>query len=189
MEDRIMKYAHSIAVLLVFVLITILAAPHQASAASAAEINRNAGKALQILYAKSSGAKAIGEKAKSILVFPGIYKAGFIVGGQYGEGVLVKDGKAIADYNTVSGSYGLQAGAQKYGYALFFMTDSAQAYLDKSDGWELGTGPSIVVVDVGAATGISTTTAQSDVYAYFFDQKGLMAGLGLQGTKVTKISK
>ena len=98
-------------------------------------------------------------------------------------------GKALAYYNTVSASYGLQAGIQKYGYVLFFMTDSAQAYLDKSDGWEFGTGPSIVVVDVGGATGLSTTTAKSDVYAFFFDQKGLMAGLGLQGTKITRIKK
>jgi lipid-binding SYLF domain-containing protein len=83
----------------------------------------------------------------------------------------------------------LQAGVQKYGYALFFMTNSALQYLDKSDGWELGTGPSIVVVDVGTAKSITTTTAKSDVYAFFFDQKGLMGGLGIQGTKITKIDK
>jgi lipid-binding SYLF domain-containing protein len=158
-------------------------------AASAAEINRDAKNVLQRLYAKTSSAKALGEKAKAILVFPGITKGGFLVGGQYGEGALMKEGKTIGYYSTVSVSYGLQAGIQKYGYVLFFMTDSAEAYLNKSDGWELGTGPSIVVVDTGAAGGISTTTAQSDVYAFFFDQKGLMAGLGLQGTKVTKISK
>jgi lipid-binding SYLF domain-containing protein len=188
-EDRLMKYIHFTIPLLVLVSFTVLATQRHVVAASAAEIDRNAGKALQILYKKSSGAKAMGEKAKSILVFPGITKGGFIVGGQYGEGALLKEGKTIAYYNTVSVSYGLQAGVQKYGYAMFFMTDSAQAYLGKSDGWELGTGPSIVIVDVGAAGGISTTSAQSDVYAYFFDQKGLMAGLGLQGTKITKISK
>ena len=184
------KYIHSIITLCVFVfLAAMLAGPNHAVAASAAEINRDAANALQKLYAKSSLAKALSEQAKTILVFPGITKAGFIVGGQYGEGVLLKGGKAIAYYNTVSASYGLQAGIQKYGYVLFFMTDSAQGYLDRSDGWELGVGPSIVVVDVGAATGLSTTTAKSDIYAFFFDQKGLMAGLGLQGTKVTKISK
>ena len=185
-----MKYIHSIIILCVFVFFaTTIAGPNHAVAASASEINRDAANALQKLYAKSSLAKALSEQAKTILVFPGITKAGFIVGGQYGEGVLLKGGKAIAYYNTVSASYGLQAGIQKYGYVLFFMTDSAQGYLDRSDGWELGVGPSIVVVDVGAATGLSTTTAKSDIYAFFFDQKGLMAGLGLQGTKVTKISK
>ncbi len=163
--------------------------PSCAAAASALELNRGSQNALQKLYAKSAKAKELGEKAVAILVFPGITKAGFVVGGQYGEGALMRDGKAVAYYNTVSASYGLQAGIQKYGYALIFMTDSVLAYLDKSGGWELGTGPSIVVVDLGAATGISTTTAKSDIYAFFFDQKGLMAGLGLQGTKVTKINK
>ena len=112
-----------------------------------------------------------------------------MVGAQYGDGALRKKGKTVGYYNSVAASYGLQAGVQKYGYVLFFMTDSAQEYLDKSDGWELGTGPSIVVLDAGTAGGMSTTTARSDVYAFFFDQKGLMAGLGLQGTKVTKTSK
>lgn len=69
------------------------------------------------------------------------------------------------------------------------MTESMLGYLDKSGGFELGTGPSIAVMDKGAATGISTTSAQSDAYAFFFDQKGLMAGIGLQGTKITKINK
>ncbi|MCJ7640921.1 MAG: YSC84-related protein, partial [Desulfobacterales bacterium] len=111
------------------------------------------------------------------------------VGGQYGEGALLKGGKTAAYYNTVSASYGLQIGLQKYGYALFFMTDSAMKWIDKSDGWEIGVGPSIVVVDVGAATSKTTTTLQSEIYAFFFDQKGLMGGLGLQGTKITKIKK
>ena len=112
-----------------------------------------------------------------------------MVGGQYGEGALMKEGKTIAYYNTVTVSYGLQAGVQTYGYALFFMTDAAREYLNRSDGWELGTGPSIVIVDEGAAGGLSTTTARSDVYAFIFNQKGLMGGLGLQGTKITKITK
>jgi len=179
----------TIVVVVTLFFVVMLAGANHAFAASAKEINRDAAKALQKLYAKSSKAKALGKKAKAILVFPNITKAGLMVGGQYGEGALMKEGKTTAYYSTVSGSFGLQAGVQKYGYALFFMTDSAQAYLDKSDGWELGTGPSIVIIDKGAAGGISTTTAKSDIYAFFFEQKGLMAGLGLQGTKVTKISK
>lgn len=185
-----MKYIHSTIIMCVFVLFAVMfAGPNQAAAASAAALSRDANHSLQKLYVKSSSAKTLGEKAKAILVFPNITKGGFIVGGQYGEGVLIKDGKVTGYYNTISASYGLQAGIQKYGYALFFMTDSMLAYLDKSGGWELGMAPNIVVVDVGAAAGISTTTAQSDAYAFFFDQKGLMAGLGLQGTKVTKIQK
>ncbi len=163
--------------------------PYPVMAASRAELNREAAAALQTLYERTPGAKVVGEKAKGILVFPSIIKAGFIVGGQYGEGALRKGGKTIAYYNTVAGSYGLQAGAQSFGYALFFMTDSALKYLDKSGGWEIGTGPSVVIVDEGTARALTTTTAKSDVYAFFFDQKGLMAGLGLQGSKISRINK
>lgn len=185
-----MNYVHRTAVLLV---ITFLAAglmtPVPVRAASAVEIDRDARAALQKLYAKTPSAKVLGEKAKSILVFPGIVKAGLIVGGQFGEGALMKDGKTVGYYNSVAVSYGLQAGAQKFGYALFFMSDSAATWLDRSDGWEIGTGPSIVVIDAGKAGALTTTTAQSDIYAFFFSQQGLMAGLGLQGTKITKINK
>lgn len=185
-----MKSLRLITILLSCAIIAgLLIGPDLARAASAAQINRDAQNALQKLYAKSSVAKALGEKAQAILVFPAIAKGGFIVGGQYGEGVLLKDGKAMGYYNTVAASYGLQVGVQKYGYALFFMTDAAVRYLDKSGGWELGTAPSIVIVDTGKTKGISTTSLQSDMYAFFFDQKGLMAGLGLQGTKITKIQK
>ena len=166
-----------------------IAGTNPAVAASAKELDKNARKALADLYAKSPVAKEKGETAKAILVFPGITKGGFIVGGQYGEGVLIKDGKTAGYYNTVAASYGLQIGGQRYGYALFFMTDSMLGYLDKSGGWELGSAPSIVVADKGAAGGISTTSAKADAYAFFFSQKGLMGGLGLQGTKVTKIRK
>lgn len=161
----------------------------KAQGAAAAQINRDANKALQKLYAATPAAKELGRKAKAVLVFPSIKKGGFIVGGQYGEGVLQKNGKPAGYYNTVSASYGLQAGIQKFGYALFFMKNDALQYLNKSDGWELGSAPNIVIVDKGAARGLSTTTVHSDIYAFFFEQKGLMAGIGLQGTKITRIKK
>jgi lipid-binding SYLF domain-containing protein len=184
------RYFHLTAVLLALALaVGSLTSPNPALAASAAEINRDVKIALEKLYAKSSSAKTLGEKAKGILVFPGIVKGGFMVGGQFGEGALLRGGKTVGYYNTLSASYGLQIGIQKYGYALFFMSDSAMSWLDKSDGWEFGTGPSIVVMDVGAASSATTTSLQSEIYAFFFDQKGLMGGLGLQGTKVTKIKK
>ncbi len=163
--------------------------PNPAPGATAGEITTDARSALETLYAKSDEAKALSAKAKGILVFPGIVKGGFLVGGQFGEGALFVDGKTTGYYNTIQLSYGYQAGIQKYGYALFLMTDSAMEWIDKSDGWEIGTGPSIVVMDVGAARSFSTTTLQSEIYAFFFDQKGLMAGIGLQGTKITKINK
>jgi lipid-binding SYLF domain-containing protein len=185
-----MRYFHLIAPLLVIALVAgVLISPNPARAATAAEINRDVKIALEKLYAKSSSAKTLGEKAKGILVFPGIIKAGFMVGGQFGEGALLRGGKTAGYYNTLSASYGLQIGGQKYGYALFFMSDSAMSWLDRSDGWEIGTGPSIVVMDTGAASSATTTSLQSEIYAFFFDQKGLMGGLGLQGTKITRMKK
>ena len=160
-----------------------------AMAESAAELNREARAALKTLEAKVPAARNLAGKAKGILVFPGIVKAGLVVGGQYGEGVLYKGGKVAGYYNTAGASYGLQAGAQKYGYALFFMTDAALAYLGKSEGFEIGVGPSVVVVDEGAGKSLTTTTAKDAVYAFIFSQSGLMAGLGIQGNKITKIEK
>jgi lipid-binding SYLF domain-containing protein len=194
-----MRYFHLVAILLVLAFAGgALISPNPAAAASAAEINRDAKIALENLYAKSSLANALGEKAIGILVFPGIVKGGFIAGGQFGEGALLKKRESQASaqvwsvtgyYNTVQVSYGYQAGVQKYGYALFLMSDSALKWIDKSNGWEIGTGPSIVVMDIGGAKSLSTTTLQSEIYAFFFDQKGLMAGIGLQGTKISKINK
>ena len=185
-----MRYFNWVVILLVLAIAAgTLISPNPAPAATAAEIDRDVKNALKELYAKSAPAKTLGEKAKGILVFPGIVKGGFMVGGQYGEGGLLKGGKVAGYYNTVQISYGWQAGAQKYGYALFLMTDSAVKWIDKSDGWEIGTGPSIIVMDIGAATSATTTTLQSEIYAFFFSQKGLMGGLGLQGTKITKIKK
>jgi len=185
-----MRYFHLTAILLVLTFAAgPFISPNPARAATAAEIDRDAKSALKALYAKSPAAKTLGEKAKGILVFSGITKGGFMVGGHFGEGALLKDGKTAGYYNTVQLSYGFQAGVQKYGYALFLMTDSAVKWIDKSDGWEIGTGPSIVVMDTGAAASATTTTLQSEIYAFFFSQKGLMGGIGLQGTKITKIKK
>jgi lipid-binding SYLF domain-containing protein len=185
-----MRHLHwRITVCLAALFLFQVAGPNEAESASAREISRDAKRVLEKLYRATPQAKALGTKAVAVLVFPSITKGGFIVGGQYGEGALMKDGKVVGYYNTISASYGLQAGIQKYGYALFFMSEAALRYLDRSDGFELGSAPSIVIVDKGAAGGVSTTTAQSDMYAFFFDQKGLMGGLGLQGTKITKIEK
>jgi lipid-binding SYLF domain-containing protein len=158
-------------------------------AAPSSSIDRDAQAALKSLYDKTPAAKALGAKAKGVLVFPRIVKAGFIVGGQGGEGALLRNGKTVGYFGTGGMSVGLQAGAQAFGYALFFMSDAALNHVKSSDGWEIGVGPSIVIVDAGMARALTTTTAHADVYAFFFDQKGLMAGMGLQGTKIYKIER
>ena len=162
--------------------------PNTASSPAAAEIDREVDAALNKLYASSPSAKALGAKAKAVLVFPSIVKGGLVVATQYGKGALRQGGKPAGYFESVAGSYGFQAGIQKFGYALFLMNDAALASLDRSGGWELGVGPSITVVDAGKAKSISTTTLRDDVYAVFFDQKGLMAGAGVQGSKITRIN-
>ncbi|GGI52835.1 YSC84-related protein [Oxalicibacterium solurbis] len=163
------------------------AAPAQAE--TAAQLAQTSQKALKTLYAKVPVAKKLGAKAVAILVFPSVTKAGLGVGGQYGEGALIRHGKVVGYYNTTGASFGLQIGAQRYGYAMFFMTESAFQALEKSDGFEVGVGPSVVVMDEGMAKSASTTTMNDDVYAFIFSQKGLMAGLGIQGNKISKIEK
>lgn len=181
---------HSLIILSAIIVLTVCCTGlGSATADTAEEIDWKSGYALKQLYATSPSAKILAKKAKGILVFPNIVKGGFIVGGQFGEGLLFKNGEKSGYYNTIQMSYGLQIGLQKYGYVLFFMTDNAINWLDKSDGWEIGVGPSIVVMDVGKASSMTSTTLQSEIYAFFINQKGLMGGLGIQGTKITQIEK
>jgi lipid-binding SYLF domain-containing protein len=173
-----------------FILMTafvVALSAQPALAATAAQIDRDVDLALEKLYANSPAAKELAEVAEAILVFPDVVKAGFIVGGQYGEGALRKDGKTVGYYNTIEASYGLQAGAQSFGYALFFVTDSALEHFEKSAGFEVGVGPTVVIVDEGLSRSLTTSTLKDDIYAFFFDQQGLMAGLGLKGSKISKI--
>ena len=154
-----------------------------------AALDMSSKEALNQLISSVPAAKALSEKAIAVLVFPSITKAGFVVGGQFGDGVMWKNGKPTAYYNTSGASFGLQAGAQTYGYALFFMKESALKSLDTANGFEVGVGPSVVVMDQGMGASHTTTTLQDDIYAFVFGQKGLMAGVGIQGNKITKITK
>jgi lipid-binding SYLF domain-containing protein len=162
--------------------------PTMALAASASAIDRDARASLAKLYKHTPGAKALADKAVAVLVFPSIVKGGFIIAGQFGDGALSKGGKSVAYYRSVAASYGFQAGIQAYGYVLFFMDEASVRYLDNTAGFELGTGPSLVVLDAGFGKALSTTTLQKGIYAFIFDQKGLMGGVGIQGTKITKIN-
>ena len=170
------------------ILAIIIAASSVSLAASKATIDRDAKATLDRLYKENPGAKALGEKSVGVLVFPSIVKGGFIIAGQFGDGALRKNGKSVAYYRSLAASYGFQAGAQAFGYVLFFMDQDSLRYLDNSAGFELGTGPSLVVLDSGFGKNFSTTTLQKGIYAFIFDQKGLMGGVGIQGTKITKIN-
>jgi lipid-binding SYLF domain-containing protein len=169
--------------------LSMLMKPAGAIADSADQIDSRVDAALKELYASQPSAKVLAKSAKGILVFPNIVKAGFMFGAQYGEGALREHGDTVGYYASVAGSYGFQAGVQVFGYAMFFMNENALKYLNKSEGWEIGVGPSIVIVDKGMGKSLTSTTITQDVYAVIFDQKGLMAGAGIQGSKITRIDR
>jgi len=158
-----------------------------ANAESPADLNHDADAALQKLYQTNPAAAAIGRQARAVLIFPNIVKAGLVFGGAYGEGELKKGDKVDGYFNSVTGSWGLQAGAQSYGYAVFLMNAKAMRYVHQTHGWEIGVGPTVVVVDEGMAKNLSTTTLKDDAYAFIFDQQGLMAGVSIEGTKISHI--
>jgi lipid-binding SYLF domain-containing protein len=162
---------------------------NSAQAADAEDLNKDATQALQTLYRTNPVAQSIGKQAKAILVFPQIVKAGLVFGGAYGEGVLREGNKPTDYYNSFSGSWGLQAGAQSYGYVVFLMNDRAVDYIHKTQGWEIGVGPTVVIVNEGVAKNLSSTTLKDDAYAFIFDQKGLMAGISIEGTKISRIKR
>ncbi len=173
------KYASG----LTLAAITLLAA----RAATADDLTSDSRRALQQLVAQNPAAAKCKSKAVAVLVFPDVVKAGFIFGAQGGKGILLTHGTPDGGYRTVAASYGLQAGVQKYGYALFFMNQRALNWIHQTHGWEIGTGPSVVIVDEGMARSFSSNTLHSGIYAFTFDQQGLMAGLGLQGSKIMRI--
>jgi lipid-binding SYLF domain-containing protein len=166
---------------------TLAFAPTQARAAGASRISADARAALNELYASNPKARAIGQHASAVLVFPSIRKGGFLIAAQHGEGALLTSRGTEGYYNSMAASYGMQAGLQKFGYALFFMNSRALKHLHQQGGWELGSAPSLVVVDRGVSKSMSTTSLKKDIYAVFFNQRGLMGGLGVQGSKITEI--
>jgi lipid-binding SYLF domain-containing protein len=159
-----------------------------AAQASRGEISGDARAALEDLYSRDPAARKLGRSAAGILVFPHITKGGLMVGAEAGNGVLFgRDGGVKGYYQTAGASYGLQAGVQKYGYVLFLMSSSEVAQLNRAAGWEVGSSPGLVVVDRGIAGTLTSRTIDKGVYAYVFNQKGLMGGLSFKGTKITRI--
>jgi lipid-binding SYLF domain-containing protein len=157
------------------------------SGTASADLVSDSRRALQQLVAQNPAAAKCKSRAVAVLVFPDVVKAGFIIGAQGGQGILFIHGQPSGRYRTVAASYGLQAGVQKYGYTLFLMNQKAVDWVNNTRGWEIGTGPSVVIVDKGMARSFSTDTLHSGIYAFTFDQQGLMAGLGLQGSKIMRI--
>jgi len=176
-----MKPTKHILITLILATVTLLAA-----GTASADLVGDSRRALQQLVAQNPAAAKCKSKALAVLVFPDVVKAGFIIGAQGGQGILFVHGQPNGRYRTVAASYGLQAGVQRYGYALFLMNQKAVDWVNNTRGWEIGTGPSVVIVDKGMARSFSTDTLHSGIYAFTFDQQGLMAGLGLQGSKIMR---
>jgi lipid-binding SYLF domain-containing protein len=160
-----------------------------ANAATKADLDNQSNLALQDLYKTNPSAEKLSRVAKAVLIFPNIIKAGLVFGGAYGEGELQQGSKVDGYYNSITGSWGLQAGAQSYGYVVFLMTDKAVSYIHRTQGWEFGVGPTVVVVDQGIAKNLSTSTLKDDAYAFISDQQGLMLSLSIEGTKISHIKQ
>lgn len=182
-----MRHLKSFIAVVVIGTFTILSSAAQA--ATAENLNKDSNQALQTLVDANPVAAAVAKQAKAVLIFPNIVKAGLIFGGAYGEGVLKQNNKIEEYYNSVTASFGWQAGAQSYGYVVFLMSDNAIKYLHDTKGWEIGVGPTVVMVDSGVAKNLSTSSLKEDAYAFIFDQQGLMASLSIEGTKISPIKR
>ena len=158
-------------------------------AETAAELEAKSKAALDSLLGQNETAKVAADAAKGILIFPSIVKAGFGIGGEFGEGALFKGGNTDGFYNIASASFGLQIGAQAYSQALFFMTDDALNYLDASKGFEIGADAAVAVASKGAGYELDTNNIQDPIIAFVFGESGLMAGITLEGSKITQIDK
>ena len=169
------------------VVLALPAAP--AMATDGAEIDAKVDIALARLLRESETARAVDERAIAVLVFPDIVKAGFGIGGQYGEGALRRGGSTIGYYNIAAASFGLQIGAQSFSQAVFFMTEDALAFLDKSEGFELGADAKVALANEGLGYNVTTSTIQDPIIAFVFGQQGLMAGVTIEGSKITQIER
>ena len=152
-------------------------------------IDAEANDAIQQFYKEVKGGEAFLSKVKGYLVFPSVVKAGFVVGGKYGEGVLRVNGQSVGYYSIAAGSVGFQMGAQKASYIIAFVTQDALDKFIRSNGWEAGVDGAITVAKWGAGTDISTISYQNPIYAFVFGEKGLMYNLNLEGTKFTKLDR
>lgn len=159
-----------------------------ARAGSASEIDARVNLALDALLRDSATARAVNDRAVAVLVFPDVVKAGLGLGGQYGQGALRRYGVTSGYYNIASASVGLQAGAQSYAQFIFFMTEDALRYLDRSKGFEIGADANVAVIEEGKAVDVSSTTLRDPIVAFAVGQKGLMAGATIEGSKITRIN-
>lgn len=181
-----MKFVKVICLCLVIVVSVL---PNDTHAASATELNAKANASIKSFYSKVSAAKELASKSAGMLVFPEVYKAGFVIGGEYGEGVLRVKDETVDYYSTTAASLGFQLGAQKKTIVILFMTQQALNEFRASDGWEIGVDGSVALIKFGVGKDFDTTNIKEPIIGFVFGNKGLMYNLSLEGSKMTKIKK
>jgi lipid-binding SYLF domain-containing protein len=167
----------------------LLLAAHSVFGATAREIDTSVDVALERFFKEVQGAEEFAQSAKGLMVLPGVKKAAFIVGGEYGEGALRIEGATVDYYNIVAASFGLQIGAQAKDMIIAFMTEDALARFRASQGWEAGVDGNIALIDVGAGRRIDSSTIQDPIVGFVFGVRGLMADVSLRGAKFTRLDK
>lgn len=172
-----------------FCLLFSFLMPVSAYAATAAEIDINVDETIERFKQEVAGGERFLGKAKGVLVFPNVIKAGFGIGGEYGEGALRIGGKTAAYYNTAGASIGFQLGVQSKSIVIVFLEDKALEYFQSSKGWEAGVDGSVAVVEWGVGEDINTINVEDPIVGFVFSNKGLMFNLTLEGSKFTRISK
>jgi len=187
--EKTKRICTAVALPLILTLFLCALLTNTSYAATAKEIDVSVDVALERFYNDVKGGKEFLKSAKGVLVFPGVFKAGIGIGGEYGEGALRINGKTVDYYNTAAASIGFQLGAQKKAVLLVFMADEALKKFRASSGFEVGVDGSVALVELGAGGTIDTTNIKSPIVAFIFGQKGLMYNLTLEGSKYTKIKK
>ncbi|WP_072659839.1 BPSL1445 family SYLF domain-containing lipoprotein [Mariprofundus micogutta] len=176
----------------ILVLLTLAFGLHSipaADAASKAEIDAKVNATISTFYSQVKSGKELARKAVGILVFPEVFKAGFVAGGEYGEGAMREGGKTTGYYNTAAASIGFQLGAQMKSQVIMFMTRDALKAFKASDGWKAGVDGSVALITVGAGGEIDTNTIKDPIIGFIFSNKGLMYNLTFEGSKISKMKK
>lgn len=183
------NFKHNMILAALFAAFLVIAPVDGAQAKTAEVIDAEVNAKLTEFKTEFDGGKELAETAKGILVFPSVVKAGFVVGGEYGEGALRVGGKTVDYYSTAAASFGLQLGAQAKTVMLLFMTNEALEKFRKTQGWEVGVDGSVAVVTLGAGGSIDTSNIKTPIVGVVFGNKGLMYNLTLEGSKMTKLDK
>ena len=183
------KNMHALMMVIMIAMLSGIGMARVAVAASAGEIDTKVNGTLEEFKKHVPGGAEFLGKANGALVFPTITKAGLVIGGEFGEGSLRIGGKTVDYYNIASASFGLQIGAQQYSIVMVFMNDEALMKFRDSKGWEAGVDGSVAVAEWGAGDDINTKTFKDPIVAFVFGNKGLMAGISIEGSKITKIEK